>query len=96
MKISQAEEDRIMKAYNDHVGRYGRNSAIDAVENGSGQMFVTEVTADQVAATLSALARPPAVVRGKAPIRLSHDGRSSSVHDKLAALAEAIYGRRSS
>jgi len=96
MEMSPAEKDRLIKAYNDYVERYDRNAAVDAVVEGSGQYFVTKVTADQVAATLSALAKPPLVAQGNAPIRLLPRDRSLSVNDKLAALAEAIYGRRSS
>lgn len=94
MKLSPAEKDRLMKAYDEHVQRHGRGSAVEAVELGSGQMFVTHVTSDALAATLAVLAKPPLVAQGKASLRLSRRDRSMSVQDTLAGMAKSIYERR--
>lgn len=91
MNLSPADKDRLMTAYDEHVERYGRGSAVEAVELGSGQMFVSYVTSDAFPATLAALTRPATRTKAKSPFRRD---RSMTVQDTLAAMAKAIYGRR--
>jgi hypothetical protein len=71
--------------YNHCVETKGRDAAVSAVEKVTGQLFVSDVPDDKIAAALAALSG------GKATAKAAPRNR---IHDALAGLATSIYGRR--
>lgn len=83
------------KAYNEHVDRYGRASAVETVEGVAGTMFVTRVPDDKIDDVIAALSRPPIIrIGGRSKTRLARGHSFKSVREKLNAIAHTVYSRR--
>ena len=80
--------EQLSAAYDNHVRLHGRNSAVEAVQAATGQLFASEVPLDKIAATIAALTGATVTARASA------GNPFGAVHAKLAAITAKDCVRR--
>jgi hypothetical protein len=80
--------EQLISAYNDHVRLRGRNSAVEAVQAATGQLFASKVPGDKIEQTIAALTGAATVTA-----RASAGNPFGAVHAKLAAIGAKVFER---